>query len=273
VKFSAAAIGLAILGHGCSDGRAPVAPPPPPAAEKPRDYTETIPGERKIAFEMVGIPGDGDAIKPFWMGKTEVTWDEFEEYFLAAPEELPEGFDASGQPSKPYEPGDHGWGTGRRPVILISRTTAEMYCRWLSAITKKHYRLPTEAEWEHACRAGSKTRYFFGDDPAALGDYAWFQANSGEKTQEVGQKKPNPWGLYDILGNAMEYVSDPFSKDDDRAVLRGGGWNDPPEALQSSVRRPILPAWYERDPNRPRSKWWYYDGYFLGLRVVRPLEP
>lgn len=239
------------------------------AAPPPADYIEEIPG-MGIKFDMVGIPGDG-AVKPFWMGRTEVTLDEFESYYFE--EDPPVGADAVAQPSRAYEPHDSGWGSGRRPAIMLNRKSAEHYCRWLSVKTGRTYRLPTEAEWEHACRGGAATSYFFGDDPSKLGDYAWFKENSGGMTQEVGQKKQNPYGLFDILGNAMEYCSDPYGADDDRPVLRGGSWKDPPAELRSNHRQPVLFEWNERDPNRPRSSWWLYDGPFAGMRVVRSVDP
>ena len=136
------------------------------------------------------------------------------------------------------------------------------YCRWLSAKTGKVYRLPTEAEWEYACRAGTTTAYSFGDDPAKIGEYAWYVDNA-EKPQPVGKKKPNPWGLHDMHGNVSEWCLDHYvaghlqytREADSRArgpsscpprkeypyVARGGSWDDDADRLRSAARLRLEP--------------------------------
>src|SRR5919206_182005 len=120
-----------------------------------------------------------------------------------------------------FEMGREGY-----PLICITHHTAMQYCRWLSVKTGKAYRLPTEAEWEWAARAGTTTPYFFGTDPKKLDEYAWYEPNAEEHTHPVGKKKPNPWGLYDIYGNVAEWCLDHYKKDTysrypkDRATLR-----------------------------------------------------
>src|SRR5262249_21019893 len=207
-----------------------------------KNYTETIPGT-EVKFEMIAIPGgtflmgspapeQGRAddegpqhpvqIRPFWMEKTETTWDEFDVYFkemgVESPEEnekkIKENADAITGPTKPYADETFGHGRdGPRPVMCITHHMAMEYCRWLSSKTGKSYRLPTEAEWEWACRAGMTTAYSFGDDPKKLDDYAWYAKNSEEDTHPVAQKKPNPWGLYDMHGNLAEWCVDMYQKD------------------------------------------------------------
>jgi formylglycine-generating enzyme required for sulfatase activity len=163
-----------------------------------------------------------------------------------------------------------------------------MFCRWLYAKTGVFYRLPTEAEWEYACRAGSTTAFPFGNDPKLLGLHAWHAGNSKGKYQKVAQKKPNAWGLYDMLGNLAEWTLDQydpayFSKIGDTPVdpllnpssryprsVRGGSYADAPTKLGPAQRGKSDPSWNQRDPQIPRSRWWLTDGMFVGFRVVCP---
>jgi formylglycine-generating enzyme required for sulfatase activity len=141
------------------------------------------------------------------------------------------------------------------------------YAVWLSEQTGQQYRLPTEAEWEYAGRAGRATMYSFGDDARQLQEYAWYLENSKNKTEPVGQKKPNAWGLYDMHGNVWEWVQDwygeyssnsvvdPNGPDNGaRRVIRGGGWSFVARSCRSAVRG-------SRSPNDRRG--------FLGFRLAR----
>ncbi len=139
----------------------------------------------------------------------------------------------------------------QNPVEQVSWEDAQAFCQKLSQITGKTYRLPTEAEWEYACRAGTTTRYYFGDDAGQLGDYAWHKGNSQDKTHPVGQKKPNAWGLHDMIGNVWEWCEDDWHstyenaprdgsawliKDDRSQILRGGSWCNNPKYCRSAYR-------------------------------------
>jgi formylglycine-generating enzyme required for sulfatase activity len=173
----------------------------------------------------------------------------------------------------------------------MTQFAAKMYCKWLSAKTGRYYRLPTEAEWEYACRAGTTTAYWFGDDPAKLDDYAWFSDNSDEKYHKVGLKKPNPWGLYDMHGNVCQWCLDQYDADEYKKlagklavnpvvpvtkaypqVARGGAWTDEAPMLRSAARRASSPEWKSADPQSPKSIWYFTDANFVGFRVVRPLR-
>ncbi|NQU23648.1 MAG: formylglycine-generating enzyme family protein, partial [Candidatus Nealsonbacteria bacterium] len=165
------------------------------------------------------------------------------------------------------------------------------YCKWLSAKTGRFYRLPTEAEWEYACRAGTTTAFSFGDNTDDLDDYAWHYDNADDKYHKVGEKKPNPWGLYDMHGNVMEWVLDQYVVDfykqfegkttlrpiataveEYPRVARGGSFWDDPEELRSTARRASHPDWKDQDPQIPRSIWYQTQPWCPGFRVVRPLK-
>ncbi len=247
-------------------------------------------------------PAHQVTVSPFWMSKCEITWDAYEvwmsdmdiarrQVFSIAPntrDKLADVFQLS-RPTKPYT--DMSFGMGKRgfPAICMSQHAARTFCQWLSAKTGRYYRLPTEAEWEYACRAGTNTAYSFGDDPSELDDYAWYIENSNEKYQKVGQKKPNPWGLHDMHGNVAEWVLDQYTEDySDRKggekdplvvplelwgrVVRGGGWGDDPERLRSAARDLSDEQWIEQDPQVPQSIWYLTDALHVGFRIVRPLS-
>jgi formylglycine-generating enzyme required for sulfatase activity len=241
-------------------------------------------------------------VAPFWLGKCEVSWDEFDPFMITRFERFKNGarkdydpathtiVDAVSGPTTPYADMTFGMGKMGFPAICMTQHAANKYCEWLSAQTGHFYRLPTEAEWEYACRAGTTTAYSCGDDPQELEQFAWYGDNSEEKSHEVGKKKPNPWGLYDMHGNVMEWTADqftpnyfgllgghatnPFQRPDSlypRSV-RGGSWNDDVDALRSARRLGSDATWQQQDPQLPKSIWYLTDAPWLGFRIARPVE-
>ncbi len=213
-----------------------------------------------MTFDMVWVPAGG-----FWMGKCEVTWDEYLLYCdFEEKKKVPPGTDAVTKPSKPQEdvaPFDRDWGTGKRPAVGMSWNAAKKYCQWLSLNTGHEYRLPTEEEWELAC--GPKP----GGD---VGAYAWYVKNSDGMTQEVAQKKPNALGLYDMFGNLWEYCLGPYHSTEPKvSVSRGGGWSTQASVMSARARLRFDADWVLEDPNVPPGVWWVPDGGHLGLRVLR----
>lgn len=240
-------------------------------------------------------------IEPFWMGKYEVTWYEYGPYMITPVDRYKDGakkapaegdtiVDAVSMPTPPYTEMSFGMGQEDNPAISMTQHSANKYCQWLSAQTGHYYRLPTEAEWEYACRAGTTTAYSFGDDIDDLEDYGWFYDNSDAKYQRVGQLKPNPWGLYDMHGNVMEWTCDQYdpgyyasleaavSSPHKRitslypVTARGGSWDDDPEMLRSASRSGSSANWKKRDPQLPKSIWYHTDAPWLGFRLIRPLK-
>jgi len=231
-------------------------------------------------------------IAAFWMGAFEVTRDEFDVFYKDETTSENSSVDAVTRPSPQYV--DLSWGMGKEggyPVNSLSQYAALMYCRWLYNKTGVFYRLPTEAEWEYACRAGTTTRFYFGNDETKLDNYAWYENNSNKKFQKVGLKLPNAWGLYDMLGNVCEWTLDHYDakrmenmpdKSDNPFVapnksrypkaLRGGGFSDEAIQLRCANRFKSDPLWNYRDPQIPRSKWWLTDAAAVGFRIICPLE-
>jgi formylglycine-generating enzyme required for sulfatase activity/nitrate/TMAO reductase-like tetraheme cytochrome c subunit len=310
----------------------------PAVVEEFIDFTEYIPGT-PVSFEMKAIPGgtfmmgspedepfrlsdEGPvrevAISPFFMGMAEVSWDEFTAFYSStgtgsrttdSDVTVPmEELDASSGPTPPYGNPDQGWGTGQRPVITIRYHAAEVYCRWLSEITGKTYRLPTEAEWEYAARGGTSGPYFFEGDPkrfvdegirnrifgvdtATINTYAIYLENSLARTHPPGLTKPNPFGLVNMLGNVAEFCSDWYAPDTYASypdgvvmdptgpesgaehVIRGGAYLSDARSLRSAARDFTLTEdWMRTDPQIPQSIWWYSDCTHVGFRVVCEFE-
>jgi formylglycine-generating enzyme required for sulfatase activity len=300
-----------------------------------QSYTEVIPGSA-VKIRMVAVPGgtfrmgspesepyrrpdEGPVhevkISPFWMERAEVTWREYEVYLLqrgntGRNRDAPASgkSDAVSGPTPPYGSPDQGWGRGSRPAITMTYYAATKYCEWLSQITGKKYRLPTEAEWEYAARAGATSPYFFAGDPssfttqrwlnrllgvktAPLIDYAWYQGDSADETHPTGITKPNAWGMVDMLGNVREFCLDWYAPDaygtfansvptDPRGpdsgkehVVRGGSYRSDAADVRCAARDHTREEdWLLTDPQSPKSIWWYSDVTDVGFRVVRELD-
>ena len=232
------------------------------------------------------------SIAAFWMDAKEVTRDAFDVFYADETTSENSKVDAITRPSPQYIDFSRGMGKeGGYPVNSLSQYAAIMYCRWLYNKTGVFYRLPTEAEWEYACRAGSTTTYYFGNDEKQLDKYAWYKNNSDNKFQKTGLKLPNAWGLYDMLGNVCEWTLDQYqerrmdSLQENAAnpsaapsiarypkALRGGGYTEEANQLRSATRLKSDPLWNRRDPQIPKSKWWLTDAPSVGFRIICPFK-
>jgi formylglycine-generating enzyme required for sulfatase activity len=276
------------------------------AGSKPVAYKVTIPNTT-FSYGMAPIPAGefvmGSAAagaKPdeqpphkvtldaFWMQTHEVTWDSYLMFMFtdqAGERGRPDAVvDALSRPTAPHLEMSFGRGNSGFPAISMTQHAANQYAQWLSAKTGEFYRLPTEAEWEYACRAGAEV------PPQPLGEFAWYRKNSPQGSftsgtyHTVGTKKPNPWGLFDILGNVMEWTLDqyaPYSAAPQRNpvvpsktayphVVRGGSWNDDEAAVTCTARVKSDASWKRQDPQLPKSVWYMTDAQWLGFRLVRP---
>ncbi len=239
-----------------------------PASESGRDSDE---GPQKMI-----------EISPFWMQSHEVTFGEWDVFFKDMDIPQSKNIDGVTRPTPQYI--DLTWGMGRennKPTNSMSQQAAMMYCKWLYSKTGFFYRLPTEAEWEFACKSG-KT-----DNPSHIRELGYYQDNSAGKFQVVEKLKPNSLGIYDMLGNLSEWTADQYDpvfyekinpKDPITVAgsryprtTKGGSYLDEATELRCANRIPSDAKWNVRDPQIPKSRWWLTDGMFVGFRVVRPL--
>ena len=225
-----------------------------------------------------------------WMQTHEVTWDAYLLFMFAEqamerdhPDVL---VDALSRPTAPHLEMSFGRGNNGYPAISMTQHAANKFAEWLSAKTGEYYRLPTEAEWEYACRAGATTA----TGPGPLADHAWFASNSAlpgftdGTYHKIGTKKPNAWGLYDMLGNVMEWTLDQYARYTAAPqenpwvtstapyphVVRGGSWSNDEADVTCTVRVASDPSWKRQDPQLPKSIWYMTDAQWLGFRLVRP---
>lgn len=227
-------------------------------------FEQKIPGFL-ATFKMVPLPdaevefaGRTRAIKNLFMSETEVVWDVYDIWAFRMDQteaQKSAGADAASRPSRPYGAPDRGFGHQGYAAIGMTWNAANKFCEWLSAKTGRKYRLPYEWEWEHAATPGAD---------AKLDDVAWYWENTEDKTMPVRSKKPNPLGLYDVFGNAAEWV---VSNDGTYAV-RGGSFRDKAPNVGLKARATQTPKWNENDPQNPKSRWWLSNGPFVGLRIV-----
>jgi formylglycine-generating enzyme required for sulfatase activity len=212
------------------------------------------------SFQMGSLPETGDAdetprrqitlTQSFWLGKYEVTQEQWTQLMGANPSRFK---------------------GAQLPVDTVSWNDCQRFLAKLHEKTGRNFSLPTEAQWEYACRAGGTTRWTVGDQPASLEDYAWFNKNSGDRTHPVGEKKANAWGLHDLYGNVGEWCADwygnPYPQGDatdprgppngQSKVIRGGAWGDDPINARSAYR----------NANGPDGA---HDG--IGFRCVMAVE-
>lgn len=270
-------------------------------------YRQNIAGT-SLAFDMAAIPGgtfimgnnNGHAdekpehpveVSPFWMSTHEVTWDLFElfvykdlELTQSADKAVSKQVDAVTRPSKPYLDMTFGMGKQGYPALAMTQYNAIQFCKWLYARTGVFYRLPTEAEWEFAAKTGHPG--------GNLDDYAWNVSNSQNTTQKVGTRLADKNGIYDLLGNAAEWTYDQYSEDFYASLagktakdpvnvaeklyphaVRGGSYQGDLRYLSPTARDYSDPSWKQIDPQIPKSNWWLPDAPFVGIRLVRPLQP
>lgn len=259
-------------------------------------YTEKIPGSEET-MKMIQISGGSYdlniggksyqiELSPYWIATKEVTHDAFGTFDQDESISRDVTVDAVTRPSPQYE--DLTWGMGRGggfPANSMSLYAAMMYSKWLYEKTGHFYRPPTEAEWQAACQLGKNDD----ENPRKM---AVFAANSEDKYQKVGSRSADALGLYDMLGNVAEWTVDAYKEDYQEVIdasgkkdphlvpksrktsviLKGGHYQSTEDELSCDARIMSERWWNRRDPQIPKSRWWYTDAPFAGIRLVRPVN-
>ena len=278
VRAFALAAGASLLGTVCLIAAQETDAPAPPGSPQVIRTTTGV--------EMVLIPAGR-----FKMGSREGAADEAPVHEVSVDALYVDRYEVTqGQYGKLVRGNPSHFKGSRNPLEQASWPAAALYCNARSRaegfepcydertgkcnFKANGYRLPTEAEWEYACRAGSDAAFSFGDDAGQLGEYAWFDGNSEQTTRPVGQRKPNRWGLYDMHGNVAEWCNDRYDpryyrasleedphgpKAGDDCVLRGGAWNSPADECRSAYRE-------KHDPGFGKA---CFLGDHIGFRCVR----
>lgn len=251
---------------------------------------------------LLGSDGSSEEVEvqvdSFWMGKYEITWQQYKQFSAEVMsnfkeedlpgEEIGVGVDVISLPSPPYVDMSFGMGSDGYPAISMTHYAASMFTKWLTAKTGEFYRLPTEAEWEYACRGGMNAS---GED---LTSQAWHAGNIEGGYQKVGTKEPNSLGLFDLAGNVAEWTTDQYYDEyyerltelGDEPIhnpwfqptelyprsVRGASWMDDVSEVSCTKRRASSPNWKMLDPQLPKSLWWHTSAQFLGFRIVRPVN-
>ena len=241
-------------------------------------YEEQI-TETLSTFKMRPVPGGAVTIESeegertvevgsFWIARTEVRWAPYKVFMYGQDQkDGGEGVDAVSRPTNAlaYIAAHFGGPKEGHPARAMTRKAARNYARWLTQKTGHEYRLPTAAEWIHACRSGMSGRM------GALGKYAWHEDNSEGGTHPVGSKASDALGVHDLLGSLSEWTYTPSREK--RQVLRGGSYQTKRSKVECSARiKEKTQAWKQTDPQLPKSKWWFSDAPFVGFRVVRVPE-
>ena len=235
-------------------------------------------------------------ISDLWMGEMEITWEQYEAFVYQKLSEIPTvdndrlselGIDGITGATSPYVEMSFGMGKEGYPAVNMTQYGALMFCKWISALTGDFYRLPTEAEWEYACKGGEERPYSFEGGLGAIEEYAVINSDRYAKS---GMKKPSIWGLFDMNGNVAEWTMDQYDPDyyekGKKAVMdpwnfpeklyprtvRGGSWKQGAAEARCSARMPSNENWKRRDPQLPKSFWWHTNAPFVGFRIVRPAE-
>lgn len=205
------------------------------------------------------------SIPSLYVLTTEVLWDLYDIYVYKLDEsEDDTNADAISRPSKPYVPPDRGFGHEGYPAIGMTRQAAEGFCSWLSFKTGFPIRLPTQTEWTYLALAGETGSFCCGANSGSLEQIAWFADNADRSTHPVGEKAPNAFGLFDMHGNAAEWVM----SDTRKPIAYGGGYRDSAENSTAISFQKQTSAWNQSDPQIPKSQWWLADCSWVGFRFV-----